>query len=104
MTFVARSAPRFCTTIRNVTSSPTFGAGSLTVFVTWRSAYCGVSVTEAESLVGSGSYWSAFWMEAVLVRAGGMPEAGASTRAWIESVAAAATFTVPIVQTPVPWS
>src|SRR4051812_27135863 len=49
--------------------SPTLGVASLTVFVTARSARCGVSVALAVLLLELGSNWSAAATVAVLVRA-----------------------------------
>lgn len=83
---VASSAPRFVTSMVKVTCPPTFGAGSSTRFVTARSAYRGVSVALAVLFDGFGSYWSLDRTLAVFVRGCGMPDVGARTIAWIESV------------------
>ena len=82
--------------------SPTLGWTLLVVFLTPRSAYCGVSATEPVLLPGFGSYSSAFVTLAMLVWAVGIVfTAGAVTRARIVSVLESPEATVPTVQMPV---
>ena len=88
-----------------MTVSPTFGWTLFVVFLTPRSAESGVSVAVPVLLPGLGSNSSAAVTVATLVcDEGTVLTAGASTRAVIRSVLAAATptSTVPTVQTPVP--
>ena len=83
--------------------SPTLGWTLLVVFLTPRSAYFGVSVTDPVLLPGFGSYSSAFVTLAMLVWAEGIVfTAGARTRARIVSVFESPDATAPTVQTPVP--
>ncbi len=76
--------------------SPTLGVGSLTDFVSERSACRGVTRMLAVLLVGSGSYWSAWVIVAVLV-----VTFGPATRAAICRVWGAPGATVPTFQRPV---
>ena len=100
----ASSAPRFVTSMVNVTCPPTFGAGSSTVLETARSAYRGVSVTLSVLFDGSGSYWSLDRTLAVLVCGCGTPNVGGRTIAWIDSTRAKSVSTVPTSQMPVKGS
>jgi hypothetical protein len=72
------------------------GVASLTNLVTCRSASWGVAVALAWLLPGSGSNWSLWLTEAVLVWAPGL-----ATVARISRVCASAGVTVPTNHTPV---
>ena len=69
---VASSGPLLVSVTVKVIWSPTLGVASLTVFVTARSACCGVSVALAVLLAVFGSNWSAALTVAVLVWASGL--------------------------------
>src|SRR4051812_26015118 len=103
VTPVAMPGPLLVTTTMNAIVSPTLGFALLTVFRTARSACCGVSVALALLFVVTGSNWSLWLIDAVLVTVLGL-----STRAVRVSVCAADGVTVPTLQTPVvgvyvPW-
>ena len=95
-TLVAVLGPALLRVMVKVIVSPTLGVGSLTVFVSDRSASCGVSVALALLLPVLGSNWSEWLMVAVLVWT-----AALVTLAWMSRVWGVAVVTVPTVQTPV---
>src|SRR5262249_6238239 len=77
--------------------SPTWGVGSLTIFVSARSACCGVSGALPLLLPVFGSNWSECGMVAVLVRAAVLTTVAASVSVCWEALAR-----LPTVHTPVP--
>src|SRR5262249_38788519 len=102
-TLVASFGPLLVTVTVKVTTSPTLGRELFTTFVTSRSACCGVTSTEAESFVWSGSNSPARNIAAVLVT--GLAE---DTRAVTVNVTVAPAGTTPTSQRPVvalyvPW-
>src|SRR5262245_54020042 len=83
--------------------SPTLGLGWSTVFISCRSACCGVSVALAVLLPVLGSGWSLWLIVAVLVAVAALATVAVRVR-----VCGVPGLTVPAVQTPVvllyvPW-
>jgi hypothetical protein len=97
VTFVAAPGPAFDNVTVQVKFVPTPGVAVLDVFVTARSACCGVSVALAVLFAVFGSVISEALIVAVFVRA-----AGLTTMAWIVSVCGVAVVTVPTAHAPGP--
>src|SRR5262249_62033715 len=95
-TFVAASGPASASVTVTVTVPAALAVGSLTDLVRGRSARCGATAALPWSLPGSGSNWSLWLTDAVLVAA-----SAPTTRARICSVSGAAVVTVPTAQTAV---